>query len=128
DSQQGAWLASADTGPLPPQLAAAAPFARTPLAALEWMPKLRAYPAPAPRMAFSPRELLVEDQRTTATGRMVRGRLVSARGGALGGRRIVELGGGLKAPATYRVGASSAARTHGNIGRRTGSPYESLPA
>ena len=85
DSQQGAWLASADTGPLPPQLAAAAPFARTPVAALEWMPKLRAYPAPAPRMAFSPPELSVEDQRTTATGRMVRGRLVSPRGAPIAG-------------------------------------------
>src|SRR5204863_231604 len=85
DSQQGAWLASADTGPLPPQLAAAAPFARTPVAALEWMPKLRAYPAPAPRMTFSPPELSVEDQRTTATGRMVRGRLVSPRGAPIAG-------------------------------------------
>jgi hypothetical protein len=84
-AQQAAWLASADTGPLPPQLAAAASFARTPVAALEWIPTLRAYPAPAPRLALSPPDLSVVEQRTVAAGRIVRARLRSTRSAPIAG-------------------------------------------
>jgi hypothetical protein len=85
EAQQAAWLASADTGPLPPQLASAASFARTPVAALEWVPTLRAYPAPAPRISLSPPELSVAERRTTGTGRIVRARLRSIRAAPIAG-------------------------------------------
>ena len=77
------WLASANTGPLPSSLTTAARFRPEPVAALPWLPKLRAYAAPGPRLLLPSPQLVVEDQRSQGTGRWVRARLVSTRAAAI---------------------------------------------
>jgi hypothetical protein len=88
ERQQAAWLASSNTGPLPPQLTEAAAFARTPVAALEWVPTLRAYPAPAPQLALSAPELSLVEQREVPTGRLLRAQLRSTRSAPVAGFAI----------------------------------------
>ncbi len=85
DAQQARWLASASTGPLPAQLAAAGPFDPKPGSALEWAPRLLAYAAPAAAIPLARPELAVEDQRPGRGTRSIRGRLRSPRGAPLAG-------------------------------------------
>ena len=85
DAQQARWLASASTGPLPAQLAAAAPFDRTPASALEWAPRVLAYVAPAAAIQLARPELAVEEQRPGQGTRSIRARLRSRRGAPLAG-------------------------------------------
>lgn len=79
------WLASASTGPLPPSLKAAARFRSEPVAALPWLPKLRAYSAPGPRLLLTSPQLRVEEQRPKGTGRWIRARLLSSRAAPIAG-------------------------------------------
>jgi len=85
NAQEAVWLASASTGPLPPGLAAAVPFGRAPVAALEWIPTLRAYSAPAPRILLPAPELIVEEQRSQSASRSIRARLRSHRAAGIAG-------------------------------------------
>jgi Peptidase family M28 len=85
DAQKARWLASASAGPLPEQLAAAAPFERNPVPALEWAPRPLAYAAPAPAIALAKPELAVEDQLPGQRTRKVRARLRSLRGAPVAG-------------------------------------------
>jgi hypothetical protein len=85
DAQQARWLASASTGPLPVQLAAAVPFDRKPASALEWAPRVLAYVAPAAAIQLARPELAIEEQRPGQGTRSIRGRLRSRRGAPLAG-------------------------------------------
>jgi len=84
-ANEARWLASASTGPLPRELAAAAPFGRAPGAALPWAPRVQAYSAPAPALALAAPELVVEEQRSEGGTRSIRARLRSPRGASLAG-------------------------------------------
>ena len=79
------WLASANTGPLPSSLTKVARFGKTPVAALPWLPDLRAYSAPGPGLLLGAPELLVVEDRIQGTGRSIRARLRSGRAAAIVG-------------------------------------------
>jgi len=83
DAQRARWLASASTGPLPAQLAAA--FEPKPASALEWAPRVLAYAAPAATLPLARPELAIEDRRPGQGTRSIRGRLRSLRGAPLAG-------------------------------------------
>ena len=85
ETREARWLASAGTGPLPPQLATAAAFGRSPAAALEWAPRVQAYSAPAPAVPLAAPELTVEQQRPGPGTRSVKARLRSPRGAPVAG-------------------------------------------
>ncbi|HWE22457.1 MAG TPA: M20/M25/M40 family metallo-hydrolase, partial [Myxococcales bacterium] len=79
------WLASANTGRLPPSLSSAVRFGAQPVPALPWLPKLRAYSAQAPRVLLAAPQLLLEEQRAQGSGRWIRARLRSNRAAAIAG-------------------------------------------
>ncbi|HKC60819.1 MAG TPA: M20/M25/M40 family metallo-hydrolase [Myxococcales bacterium] len=85
ESQQARWLASAGMGPLPVQLAAAAPFERKPAPALEWAPRLQAYAAPAGAIPMAKPELVVAENQLAGATRKIRARLRSPRGAPVAG-------------------------------------------
>ncbi|MFL5309000.1 MAG: M20/M25/M40 family metallo-hydrolase [Myxococcales bacterium] len=85
DANEARWLASATSGPLPRELAAAASFARAPAVPLPWAPRVQAYSAPAPAFPLARPELVVEDRRSDGGARSIRARLRSPRGASLAG-------------------------------------------